>query len=116
LQPTVTATADGEPHITVRAGATVLFDGIAASPIAKIAKYEWDFEGNNSYDCDSDPATPLPDCGGPLTAAPEVALPAMHVYGTPGTYVATVRIHDDTDNPGPFDGIENVARVIVIVE
>jgi hypothetical protein len=30
--------------------------------------------------------------------------------------VATVRIHDDTDNPGPFDGIENVARVIVIVE
>lgn len=117
LQPTVGATANGATAVTVPAGSTVSFQGRAASPIGRIAKYEWDFQGNNSYDCDSDPGTPLPDCGGgPLAPAPEVATPATHVYTTPGTYLATVRVHDDTDNPGPFDGIENLARVIVVVE
>jgi hypothetical protein len=117
LQPTVSATANGTPRVVVPPGATVVFGGVAASPIGRIAKYEWDFEGNNSYDCDSDPATPLPSCGGgPFAPAPQVAVPAAHVYVTPGTYLATVRVHDDTDNPGPFDGIENVARVIVIVQ
>jgi hypothetical protein len=117
LQPTVSATANGATRIVVPAGSTVALNGVAASPIGKVAKYEWDFEGNNSYDCDSDPITPLADCGGgPLVPAPQVSVPAVHVYTTPGTYFATVRVHDDTDNPGPFDGIENLARVIVVVQ
>jgi hypothetical protein len=35
---------------------------------------------------------------------------------TPGVYLPTVRIHDDTDNPGLEDGLENLAPVIVIVQ
>lgn len=117
LQPTVSATANGLPRLVVPAGSTVLLDGIAGSPIGQIAKYEWDFEGNNSYDCDSDPATSPPDCGaGPLAPAQEVRTPALHQYSMRGTFVATVRVHDDTDNPGPFDGIENLARVVIVVE
>jgi hypothetical protein len=116
LQPTVSATANGVPAVTVARGSTVAFDGVAASPIGEIAKYEWDFEGNNQYDCDSDLMTALPSCDGPLTPAGQVRVRAAHVYEAPGTYLATVRVHDDTDNPGPFDGIENLARVIVIVQ
>ena len=117
LQPTVSATANGTGRVVVPRGTPVALDGAAVSPIGRIARYEWDFEGDNRYDCDSDPATPLPDCGaGPLVAGMEVDVPARHVYSAPGTYLATVRVHDDTDNPGPFDGIENVARVIVVVE
>jgi len=59
---------------------------------------------------------PLPDCGGGVTPASRLSVPAMHVYSTPGTYIATVRVTDDTDNPGPLDGIENLARVVVMVE
>jgi hypothetical protein len=93
----------------------VSLDGVAASPIGNIAKYEWDFESDNEYDCDSDPATELPDCSGPLAPAPEMSTPAQYVYGTPGVFVATVRVTDDTDNPGPFDGLENLARVVIEV-
>ena len=117
LQPVVNATANGLRKIVVPVGSTVQLDGVAGSPIGNIAKYEWDFEGNNSYDCDSDPATPLPDCGGgPFTPGAEVSTPAVVVYSTPGVYLPTVRVHDDTDSPGPEDGLENLAPVIVIVQ
>lgn len=118
LQPTVSATANGLERVVVPAGSTVLLDGIAASPIGQIAKYAWDFEGNSRYDCDSDDAdATLPSCGaGPFAPAPEVRMPALHQYSTRGTFVATVRVHDNTDNPGPFDGIENLARVVIVVE
>lgn len=116
LQPTVSATADGLTRVVVPVGSLVLLDGIAASPIGQISKYEWDFESDNSYDCDSDPTTSLPDCAGALAPAPEVTTPAPHIYATPGTFVATVRVTDDTDNPGPFDGLENLARVVIVVE
>ena len=116
LQPAVTATANGLTKIAVAADTTVVFDGVAGSPIGRIAKYEWDFQGNNRYDCDSDPSTVLPSCAPGFSAAAEVRTPASFVYSTPGTYLATVRVHDDTDNPGPEDGLENLARVVVIVQ
>ena len=116
LQPAVTATANESTKIVVEAGTTVVFDGVAGSPIGRIAKYEWDFQGNNSYDCDSDPSTALPACAPGFTAAAEVQTPASFTYATPGTYLPTVRVHDDTDNPGPEDGLENLTRVVVIVQ
>ena len=120
LQPTVSdLTGNGVlGRVTVSVGTKVNFNGLAASPIGKIANYEWDFEGNNSYDCDSDPATSLPDCGGgPLVPDDEVNIPAVHVYNINGTYVATVRVTDDTVNPTGFvNGIQNLGRVVVIVK
>jgi hypothetical protein len=116
LQPAVTATANGSTKIVVPLGTTVLLDGVAGSPIGRISKYEWDFQGNNSYDCDSDPSTALPTCAPGFTPAAEVRTPAAFTYATPGTYLPTVRVHDDTDNPGPEDGLENLARVVVVVE
>jgi hypothetical protein len=55
-------------------------------------------------------------CAPGFAPAAEVGTPAAHVYTTPGVYTPTVRVHDDTDNPGPFDGLENLSRVVVIVE
>jgi pimeloyl-ACP methyl ester carboxylesterase len=115
LQPTISVTVNEEARAVVAAGSPVSLDGVAASPIGNIAKYEWDFESDNEYDCDSDPATELPDCSGPLAPAPEMSTPAQYVYGNPGVFVATVRVTDDTDNPGPFDGLENLARVVIEV-
>jgi hypothetical protein len=116
LQPAVTASANGSTKIVVPPGTTVLLDGVAGSPIGRIAKYEWDFEGNNRYDCDSDPSTALPTCAPGFATAAEVRTPAAFTYTMPGTYLPTVRVHDDTDNPGPEDGLENLARVVVVVE
>ena len=49
-------------------------------------------------------------------AAQAVSTPASRVYTTPGIYTATLRVHDDTDNPGPFDGIQNLSRVVIVVQ
>jgi hypothetical protein len=116
IQPTVSARADNATRIVVPAGSLVHLDGVAASPIGKIARYDWDFEGNSQYDCSTDATTGLPACAGGFTPGPEVSTPAAHVYTTRGVYTPTVRVHDDTDNPGPSDGLENLSRVVIVVE
>jgi hypothetical protein len=116
IQPTVVATANGLRRITVPVGATVALNGVAQSPIGRIARYDWDFQGNSQYDCSSSAASGLPPCGGVFVPAASVSTPATFTYGTPGTYTATLRVHDDTDNPGPFDGLENLSRVVIIVQ
>lgn len=116
IQPTVTATANNARRITVPRGSLVALDGLAESPVGKIARYDWDFEGNSQYDCSSSATSGLPSCGAGFVPGQSVSTPASRVYTTPGTYTATLRVHDDTDNPGPFDGLENLSRVVVIVE
>jgi hypothetical protein len=112
IQPTVSnLTVSG----TLKVNTPVYFNGVAESPIANIAKYEWDFDSNNSYDY---AVTSLSsNCGvGPLTLAKAVKIPATHVYTAPGTYWATVRVTDDTVNPPGFiSGIQNLGHVVVIV-
>jgi PKD domain len=116
IQPTVQASANGQTKITVATGTTVALDGVAQSPIGKIARYDWDFQGNSQYDCSSDAASGLPACSGSFAPGTVVSTPASFTYTTPGTYTATLRVHDDTDNPGPFDGLENLSRVVIIVQ
>jgi hypothetical protein len=116
IQPTVRGTANGQLRIVVPAGSTVALDGIAQSPIGKIVRYDWDFEGNSSYDCSSSAATGLPLCAAGFVAGASVTTPALHLYPTPGTYTATLRVHDDTDNPLAFDGLENLVRVVIVVQ
>jgi hypothetical protein len=116
IQPTVQAYANGQRKITVPVGSTVSLDGVAQSPIQKVARYDWDFQGNSQTDCSSSAASGLPSCGGVFTPGPTVSTPALYTYTTPGTYTATLRVHDDTDNPGPFDGLENLSRVVIVVQ
>ena len=115
IQPTVRATANGARRIVVSPGTLVALDGSAASPIGKVARYEWDFEGNSQFDCSSPPAGGLPDCAAGFVSGHAVSTPAQRVYATPGIYTATLRVHDDTDNPGPFDALKNLSRVIIEV-
>jgi hypothetical protein len=115
IQPTVRATANGARRIVVSPGTLVMLDGSASSPIGKVARYEWDFEGNSQYDCSSPPAGGLPACAAGFIAGQTVSTPASRVYTTPGIYTATLRVHDDTDNPGPFDALKNLSRVVVEV-
>jgi hypothetical protein len=116
IQPTVVATANAGRRITVPSGSLVALDGLAQSPIGKIARYDWDFEGNSSYDCSSDASSGLALCAGGFVPAASVSTPAWRTYATAGTYTATLRVHDDSDFPGPFDGIENLSRVVIVVE
>jgi hypothetical protein len=116
IQPTVTARANNQARIVVPAGSLVHLDGLAASPVRRIARYDWDFEGDSRYDCSSDVGSGLPACGAAFTPGREVSTPAAFIYLNRGTYTATVRVHDDADNPGPFDGVENLSRVVVVVE
>ena len=115
IQPVVTATANGARLIVVAPGTLVSLGGFAESPIGNIGRYEWDFEGNSQYDCSSPPAGGLPACGAGFVPGQAVSTPASRIYTTPGTYTATLRVHDDTNNPGPFDGIENLSRVVIVV-
>jgi hypothetical protein len=116
IQPTVQATANGSARIVVPAGTVVQLSGIAQSPIGKVLRYEWDFEGNSQYDCSSDPGSGLPLCAAGFVSQASVATPATHLYTVPGIYAATLRVHDDTDNPGAFDGLENLVRVVIEVQ
>jgi PKD domain len=116
IQPTVSARANNATRIVVPAGSLVHFDGVAESPIGKIARYDWDFEGNSQYDCSSDATTGLPACSSGFTPARKIGTPASHLYTTPGVYTPTVRVHDDTNNSGAFDGLENLSRIVVVVQ
>jgi hypothetical protein len=111
IQPTVSdLTANGTLNrVTVPVNTPVYFNGVAWSPIGKIAQYQWDFESNNAYDCTSG------GCGGgAFIPAQVVEIPAVHTYNTPGTFVATVLVTDDT--VGGFQStIRNLGRVVVDV-
>ena len=123
IQPVVVGTANGIRDLTVRSGANVRLDGLAESPFGQtIVRYEWDFgddAGAPDYDCaeGSAPGAPvLPRCdGGAPTSGARISTPAEHVYATPGTYFATVKVYDGTDVLGPFDGFRNLSRVVLRV-
>lgn len=122
IQPVVHGTANDLADVTVTAGTNVQLNGQAESPIgATLTRYEWDFgdDPGPDYDCahGTAPNAPtLPGCsGGSLTPASTITTPANYVYATPGTYVATVKVYDNTDALGPFDGIQNLSRIVIRV-
>lgn len=69
----------GEAPLTVNFNASSSHDDDGS-----IVKYEWDFDGNNSFDLDAT------STGG---AAP-------HIYTTAGTYLARLRVTDDSSRTG----------------
>jgi YD repeat-containing protein len=75
-----TASFTATPNVTKK-GEPIAFSGAASSdPDGTIAKYEWDFDGDGSYETN----------GG---ASPAIS----HTYATPGTYTVGLRV---TDNGG----------------
>jgi len=72
--PTVEATAD---PVSGAAPLTVSLDGRASDPKGAIVLYEWDFEGDGTFDW-SHPSSPK----------------TSHVYDKAGTFAATLRVHD----------------------
>jgi YD repeat-containing protein len=71
-----------------RTGDPVTFDGSASSdPDGSIAKYEWDLDGNGSFETDSG-------------TSPQVT----HVYAKSGTYPVSLRV---TDDDGGTDVVEH---------
>ena len=77
-----TATASANPT-SGNAPLTVNFNGTATDPDNDIVLYEWDFEGNGTYEWSS--AT---------TGS------TSHTYNTAGTHVASFRVTDATDLTG----------------
>jgi YD repeat-containing protein len=78
LPPTASFTAN--PPVIVKGG-EITFDGSGSSdPDGTIAKYEWDFDGNGTYETN----------GG---SNPVIG----HIYTTPGSYTVGLRV---TDNGG----------------
>ncbi len=71
-------TADAGSAQTVGVGETVAFDGTASSDNTEIESYEWDFDGDGSYDATG--ATPT------------------HAFSSPGTYTVTLRVTDAAGN------------------
>jgi PKD repeat protein len=84
--PTATITAPNAPR-TVVAPTTVAFSGTGSDPGGSIVRYEWDFNGDGTYEYSS--AT---------TAA------TSFQYVSPGTFTAALRV---TDNAG-LTGIDTV--------
>lgn len=90
--PTATITAPNTPQTRI-APATISFDGTGADPGGSIAKYEWDFNGDGTYEYSST-----------TTAA------TTFNYNSPGTFTAAFRV---TDNEGQI-GIDTVDITINI--
>lgn len=84
--PTATILLPANP-ITVTAPVTVSFNGSGTDPGGSIAKFEWDFNGDGTFDFSST-----------TTAA------TTFRYESPGTYVAALRV---TDNSG-LTGIDTI--------
>ncbi len=83
LSPRVTGATTG--FDSVKAGRPMPFDGSAIDADGEIALYEWDFDGNGTYDWSSD-----------STAQAEYAYPSAPTQ----TYLARLRATDDDGNTG----------------
>jgi len=69
---------------TVEAGGAVTFDGSASSsPEGAIVRYEWDFDGDGTYDAETAGAT------------------TDHTYGTVGQFAARLRVTDSAGGVSP---------------
>jgi hypothetical protein len=75
--------ADGGEDMKVHAEELVEFHGTGSDPDGDIIKYEWDFDGDGSYDYNSDET-------GETT----------WIYTIPDTYYATFKVTDDGAVPG----------------
>jgi hypothetical protein len=110
IQPVVVAKANGGVVAKVRVGETVDFTADVDMPpgAGRITSLEWDPTGNGSY--------PLKDDAIDGTT-PQVSAVATHIYESPGTYFAAVRVtgYRDGDTDPALFAMRNLGRMRVIV-
>ncbi|MFG2961332.1 PKD domain-containing protein [Streptomyces sp. NPDC048291] len=108
IQPVVDLTAEGRDRIEVPAGTPVTFTARIQLPpgTGRIVSTEWDFDGTGDFT-----ARPF----GPCRQTVEVR--ATFTYGTPGTYLPSLRAtaQRDGDPDTPFTRVPNLGRVRVVV-
>ena len=111
VQPTVTLSVGktGGDHTEVAAGRPVKFSAKTQTPpgAGKIVRVEWDFTGTGKFPDNA-------NIGKPRTS---VNATTKHTYSKPGTYFAVVRVtaQRDGDTKTPYQRIQNLARVQVLV-
>ncbi|KAH7347420.1 hypothetical protein B0T11DRAFT_333533 [Plectosphaerella cucumerina] len=109
IQATVALTVDGSNRTEAEVGEAVVFQLQVEVPpgAGDVVSTEWDFDGSGIY-------TAL-DFG---EIGPVVKLDVSHVYKTPGTYLAGVRISSQRYGIAdtPFARVWNLARMRVVVE
>ncbi|MBN1160262.1 MAG: PKD domain-containing protein [Candidatus Diapherotrites archaeon] len=93
--PNVAPTANAGADKTGNVGEVLTFSGSGTDTDGTIAKYEWDFENDGTYDYNST-----------STGA------TTHAYNTAGTYTAKLRVTDD-DGATATDTIQVVISAVV---
>lgn len=110
IQPVVALEANGRERVRIKAGQTVHFRANVWMPpgAGKLVLTEWDFTGSGDYPVRHAPRLP----------AQRLVLSESHLFSTPGTYDAVLRVtsHREGDASSPWSRIQNLARVRVIVE
>jgi len=71
---------------------TVSFTVSASDPDGSIIRYEWDFDGNGTYEAET------------------ITNPITYVYNNPGTYYVKVRVTDDNNSVSTGDTVINVEK------
>lgn len=117
LQPTVQLTANGSACATVKAGeAVTLRAEIQVPPGAgTVTHADFDFEEERAMPLTNGYQTPGVVCDAGQDC---VTATVSHVYDTPGTYFASVRVkmQRNGDPNDPFTQVKNLARARIIVE
>lgn len=85
--------ADAGNDESVVVGDIVYFSGTGTDSDGSVVKSEWDFDGDGTYDWNSD-----------TTAS------TTHVYDTPGTYFAVLRVTDDSGNTDTSERVITVSQ------
>lgn len=88
-QPPVVSSLTANPA-SGTAPLTVTFSTSSADPDGTIVRFEWDFDGNGTYD------------------ASTLANPTTYTYASPGNYIARVKVTDD-------DGASDTAQISIVV-
>ncbi|MCB1218250.1 PKD domain-containing protein [bacterium] len=105
LPPTASLTADPQSGQKPLA---VSFDGSASSDVlGSIADYEWDFDGNGSF-----------NESGAEASARGLAMPEGYIYEAAGDYLASLRVTDEDGNSDEAQlliSVSNVPPVAVLM-
>jgi hypothetical protein len=117
LQPTVQLTANGSACATVKAGEAVTLRAEIQVPqgAGKITHADFDFEEERAMPLTNGYQTPGVVCDAGQDC---VTATVSHIYDTPGTYFASVRVkmQRNGDPCDPFTQVKNLARARIIVE
>jgi PKD repeat protein len=95
--PTANITVPSSP-VRQNAPAVISFAGTGTTPAGTITKYEWDFEGDGTYDFSS-----------PSNAS------TTHIYNAPGVYTASLRVTNSTGLTG-IDTVDISVDILVTLQ